>query len=243
MPVSYSAQLGAALAMKEQKLRPSVRLSFVVMRSFYSLYSKESADKSIIFETVANKKEHFIKALDFSAELARQSRQRLTLVKMGVDPYYETEIKDKFENYKFPLDIRQITAAELLWELTADPGLHDVILAPFIEGELLHAQATALISAHQVCFKRYIGKPCLYMPLSPVSYGLAGTGFACPAGAILAAAAIMEDLGHKNYAFEIRKGVFTVLGQGYKTADIASSGDKTVSTEEFTDLAICEILR
>lgn len=244
MPVFYSPQVKAAVKVPEQKLRPSVRLNFVVLKSFNSLYSKVSADNSVIFETVANHKTYFKNALEHCAVLAMEGNRKVTIVKMGVDPYYKTEIKNTFSSCKQRIDFRHITPRELAGELCVDPGSHQVVLAPFIEGSLLHAQAVALISAPQVCYKEYIGSPRLYMPLSPPSYGMQGQGHASPVGALLAASALTGNaIGHEKCAFIIRKSVFTVLERGYKTADMAKGEEKTVSTDEFTDLVIEEVLR
>jgi len=73
----------------------------------------------------------------------------------------------------------------------------------------------------------------LYEPIHGSAPDIAGQGVANPLAAILSAAMLLRhSLGLEQEAKTVEEAVSAVLSDGYRTADIARSGERTVGTEE-----------
>ena len=86
------------------------------------------------------------------------------------------------------------------------------------------------------------GQVALYEPVHGTAPDIAGKGVANPIASILSAAMLLKyslDLG--AHADRVDAAVLRVLEQGYRTGDIAGSGDKVVGTQEMGDLVVKEL--
>ena len=78
-------------------------------------------------------------------------------------------------------------------------------------------------------------QPALYEPIHGSAPTLAGKDVACPLGAIFSATLMLrESFGLEIESQWIEAAVDRVLGQGYRTADIAEPGGQVVRGSEFT---------
>ncbi len=79
-----------------------------------------------------------------------------------------------------------------------------------------------------------IGGPVgLYEPVHGSAPDIAGKGIANPLGAILSVALMLRHTFHLPKEAEcVEAGVSAILGGGFRTRDLARSGERTVSTEE-----------
>ena len=81
---------------------------------------------------------------------------------------------------------------------------------------------------------RYCG---LYEPVHGSAPDIAGANIANPLGAIESAAMLLEHtFKDKKAADAVRRAVRETLKEGYRTKDIASGSERTVSTSEMGDL-------
>ena len=85
-------------------------------------------------------------------------------------------------------------------------------------------------------------KQGLYEPIHGTAPDIAGQGIANPIGAILSAALLLRHSFEMEIeAQEIEQAVENVIEKGYRTADIAQTGKKTVDTKEMGKLISIEL--
>jgi 3-isopropylmalate dehydrogenase len=119
------------------------------------------------------------------------------------------------------------------------PTQFDVILTSNLFGDILSDEAAALAGSIGLIPSMSRGRPeqpALYEPIHGSAPTLAGKDVACPLGAILSAAMMLrESFGLEIEAQWIETGVDRVLERGYRTADIAEPGGKSVRSSELTE--------
>jgi 3-isopropylmalate dehydrogenase len=82
----------------------------------------------------------------------------------------------------------------------------------------------------------------LYEPVHGSAPDIAGQNQANPMAAILSAAMMLRySFGLLKEADNIEKAIKSVLSQGYRTADIMSSGYKLIGTKEAGDRIISQL--
>lgn len=119
-------------------------------------------------------------------------------------------------------------------QLVRNPKNFDVILTENMFGDILSDEASMLTGSIGMLPSASVGeKHALYEPVHGSAPDIAGKGLANPIASILSAAMLLEySLKQKELGRKIFRAVESVLGQGYRTADIVSPGQKAVSTEE-----------
>lgn len=235
MPVTSVPVLGRVSTPQGEVIRPSVRISFISMRSFYGRYSKESADKSTIFETEAINKEDYAAAVAYAADLARKEHSYLSLTDIGDNAFYTDTAKRMSGT-----EASETTAEQFAQKLIKNPQ-STVVVARDDTCAVLHSVAMELLSHRALCYKKYIGGVPLYMPQAVQDKQLMESGRECPAGAMLAAADILDTLGYGGCADKMRKSIFTLLGHGYSTKKMDDTNG--ISTADFAAMVIGELLK
>jgi 3-isopropylmalate dehydrogenase len=113
------------------------------------------------------------------------------------------------------------------------PTHFDVIVTGNLFGDILSDEAAALagsIGLIPSMSRGRAGDPALYEPIHGSAPTLAGKDIASPLGAILSAAMLLrESFGLLAEAQAIEAAVDSTLEKGFRTADIAAPGAKTVS--------------
>ncbi len=119
-------------------------------------------------------------------------------------------------------------------QLVRNPKHFDVMLTENMFGDILSDEASMLTGSIGMLPSASVGdKHALYEPVHGSAPDIAGKGLANPIASILSAAMLLEySVKQKELARKIFRAVETVLGQGFRTADIASPNEKTISTEE-----------
>lgn len=118
--------------------------------------------------------------------------------------------------------------------LVTDPGRFDVILTENLFGDILSDEAAVLTGSLGMLASATVGGDVdLYEPVHGSAPDIAGKNIANPLGAI-ASAAMMLLLTAKNEAAAnaVDFAINRFLDEGNRTKDIASPGDKAVSTTE-----------
>jgi 3-isopropylmalate dehydrogenase len=118
------------------------------------------------------------------------------------------------------------------------PTQFDVIVTGNLFGDILSDEAAALagsIGLIPSMSRGREGEPALYEPIHGSAPTLAGKDVASPLGAIFSATMMLrESFGFDLEAQAIEAAVERTLEKGYRTADIAAPGGKTVRGSEIT---------
>jgi tartrate dehydrogenase/decarboxylase/D-malate dehydrogenase len=178
------------------------------------------------------------RVLRFGFALARTRRRRLTMAtKSNAQRHAFTlweEILAQLAR-EFPdveTDHQHIDA--LAMNFVRRPGWFDVVVASNLFGDILTDLSGAITgglglnpSANLDPSRRH---PSLFEPVHGSAPDIAGQGIANPAGAILAAALMLEWLGEKSAARHLEDAVARVFAAGQLTRDLGGNRD----TREFT---------
>lgn len=118
--------------------------------------------------------------------------------------------------------------------LVQRPRDFDVVLTENMFGDILSDQAGAIVGSLGLLASASIGgKVGLYEPVHGSAPDIAGKGIANPLGAILSVAMLLRySFQLEREAACVEKSVEAVLNSGSRTVDIASNGQKTVTTQE-----------
>lgn len=118
--------------------------------------------------------------------------------------------------------------------LVTSPRRFDVILTENLFGDILSDEAAVLTGSLGMLGSATIGGAVdLYEPVHGSAPDIAGKDIANPLGAILSVAMLFRHTAkHESAARSIEDAIEKALEDGYRTADIASEGCRTVSTEE-----------
>ena len=119
-------------------------------------------------------------------------------------------------------------------QLVRNPKNFDVILTENMFGDILSDEASMLTGSIGMLPSASVGEEhALYEPVHGSAPDIAGKGLANPIASILSAAMLLEySLKQKELSRKIFHAVEKVLGEGYRTADIATAGQNVLSTEE-----------
>jgi len=135
-------------------------------------------------------------------------------------------------------------------QLVRDPRGFDVLLTENTFGDILSDEAamltgslgnlpSATLGAREDGPRRF----GLYEPISGSAPDIAGQGIANPIAAILSAALLCRySLGDEATAARIEGAVERAVRRGARTRDLARGGDSYLSTIEFTESVLADVL-
>lgn len=109
--------------------------------------------------------------------------------------------------------------------MVLDPGQYDVIVTNNLFGDIITDLGAALQGGLGVAGSGNIhpGAVSLFEPVHGSAPQFAGKNIANPIGSILAAAMMLEHLGHKDAADAIERAVVSAVADGLMTKDIGGS--------------------
>ncbi len=120
-------------------------------------------------------------------------------------------------------------------QLVRNPRQFDVIVTDNLFGDMLSDEASMLTGSLGMLPSASLGSGALglYEPIHGSAPDIAGKGVANPLAAILSAAMLLRySLQREDAANAIEIAVEQTLAAGWRTADIASQGEKTIGTAE-----------
>jgi 3-isopropylmalate dehydrogenase len=123
--------------------------------------------------------------------------------------------------------------------LVRNPKQFDVIVAGNVFGDILSDAAAMLTGSIGMLPSASLGldRKGLYEPVHGTAPDIAGKDIANPLAAILSAAMLLRhSLAREADAIRVERAVQSVLGAGYRTADIMQPGARRVGTTEMGDL-------
>jgi 3-isopropylmalate dehydrogenase len=132
------------------------------------------------------------------------------------------------------------------YEVIQNPARFDVIVAPNLFGDILADVCGALVSSRGVTFSGNFDPRghAVYQTNHGCARDLAGKDMANPVGQIFSLAMMLrESFGLDEAAALIETSVARAWRAGWRTADIAEPGCKTVGTKTMTERIVEQILR
>jgi 3-isopropylmalate dehydrogenase len=121
-------------------------------------------------------------------------------------------------------------------QILLQPAQFDVIVTSNMFGDILSDEAAALAGSIGLIPSMSCGRedePALYEPIHGSAPALAGKDVACPLGAIFSACLMLrESFGLEKEARWIEAAVDRVLEHGYRTMDIAQTGNRVLRGSE-----------
>ncbi len=129
-------------------------------------------------------------------------------------------------------------------QLIRNPKQFDVLLCGNMFGDILSDEASMLTGSIGMLPSASLndGRFGLYEPIHGSAPDIAGKGIANPLATILSAAMLLRySLDQDSAAAKIEAAVRTVLAKGLRTADIASSGEATLTTSQMGDAVLAAL--
>lgn len=123
-------------------------------------------------------------------------------------------------------------------QLVRDPGQFDVIVTGNLFGDILSDEASMITGSIGMLPSASIGETGkgMYEPIHGSAPDIAGKNIANPIATILSCAMMLRySFGLQAEAAAIEKAVDDTLNAGYRTADIAATGESAIGTNEMGD--------
>lgn len=145
---------------------------------------------------------------------------------------------------EFPeVELTHLYVDNAAMQLVRYPEQFDVIVTENMFGDILTDLASMLGgSIGMLSSASMNGKKGMYEPAHGSAPDIAGKNLANPLATILSAALMLRNtFGLEDEARRIEAAVAKVLEEGYRTADLARSGDKRVGTKEMGDAVVAAL--
>ena len=143
---------------------------------------------------------------------------------------------------EFPdIELEHLLVDAAAMHLLSRPADFDVIVTENMFGDILTDEASMLTGSLGMLPSASVGTSSrgLYEPIHGSAPDIAGQGIANPCGAIASAAMLLRhSLGLEDEACAVENAIASVISDGGRTADIATSGDRILGTAEMTDAVI-----
>ncbi len=143
---------------------------------------------------------------------------------------------------EFPeVDLEHLLVDAAAMHLISRPADFDVIVTENMFGDILTDEASMLAGSLGMLPSASVGESSrgLYEPIHGSAPDIAGKGIANPCGCIASVALLLRhSLGLEDEARAVENAIAAVISEGGRTADIATAGDRVLSTSEMTDVII-----
>ncbi len=200
------------------------------------------------FDTMRYNEQEIRRVMEVGFRLARQRRGKVTSVDKAnvlatMRVWREVAHEVAAENPDIAYEDVLVDACAMY--LISRPTEFDVIVTGNMFGDILSDEASMITGSLGMLPSAALGDPGtpgLYEPIHGSAPDIAGRGIANPLATILSAAMLLRwSLGLGKEAEAIETAVAKVLNDGYRTADLARSGDLTTSTADMGDLVVAAI--
>jgi len=201
---------------------------------------KWDRDANVAWNTMRYTRDEVARVARVAFELASKRRKKVTSVDkanvLEVSQLWRATVMEIAQEYpEITLEHQYVDACAM--HLMNDPRNFDVVLTENLFGDILSDEAAVITGSLGMLPSGTIGGTVnLYEPVHGSAPDIAGKGLANPIGAILTAAMLLRhSAGLERDAQAIEKSVRNVIGQGYRTADLARSkpdGQMVLTTRE-----------
>ena len=181
-------------------------------------------------------------------DLARGRRKRLVSVDkanvLETSQLWRTvvsEVAGRYPDVHLSHEYVDACAMKLAWS----PSAFDVVLTENLFGDILSDEAGAVCGSLGLLPSASLGDgPGLFEPVHGSAPSIAGTNQANPCGAILSAAMMLRlGFGLGEEAEAVETAVADTLGDGLRTAELASPSVAPCSTSAFADAVVQRLRR
>lgn len=246
-PVSLSPSLLSASTLKPKVLEG---VDMVVIRELtgglYFGQKGRSENPVSAYDTMTYSEEEIHRILKYGFETAQNRNKKLCSVdKANV---LETsrlwrDIANQLSKEYPDVELTHLYVDNAAMQLVRNPRQFDVIVTENMFGDILTDLASMLGgSIGMLASASLNGQKGMYEPAHGSAPDIAGKNIANPLATILSGALMLRySFGLEDEAQRIEKAVEKVLGQGYRTGDLAGAGESVVGTIEMGDAVLAAL--
>ncbi|WP_172372510.1 3-isopropylmalate dehydrogenase [Sporosarcina jiandibaonis] len=198
-------------------------------------------------DTLVYTREEIERIVVKSFELARLRRGKVTSVDkenvLESSKLWREVVEEKKKLYP-DVEVEHMLVDSAAMQLVTNPSAFDVIVTENMFGDILSDEASVITGSLGVLPSASLGRDGfgLYEPVHGTAPSIAGQGKANPAATILSVAMMLKySFGMETEAAAIEEAVNTVFEDGFFTADLASPGDRILSTDDWTNKVVYEL--
>lgn len=203
---------------------------------------KEGSNGIEVIDTLFYTETEIERIVRKSFELARKRRKKLTSVdKANVleSSRLWREVANRVAN-EFPdVQLNHLLVDNAAMQLIVNPRQFDVIVTENMFGDILSDEASVITGSLGMLPSASIGEsgPGLYEPIHGSAPDIAGQNIANPLATLSSVALLLRhSLGLEREAVVVEQAIEQALSMGYRTKDIASKGEKTLTTKEMGEV-------
>ena len=220
-------------------------IDFIVVREliggvYFGEHKTETRDNERVATDVMSYSEHEIRRIAHVAfQTAKGRRKKVTSVDkanvLTTSRLWREIVEGVAKEYP-DVELNHMYVDNAAMQLVKDPGQFDVIVTENMFGDILSDEASQITGSIGMIPSASLGepgKPGLYEPIHGSAPDIAGQDKANPIGTILAAVYLLRySLGMEAEARAIEDAVSAVLDEGWRTGDIAQTGEKVIGCRE-----------
>lgn len=255
-PVKIVPQLIDASAIKAQVLEG---VDLLVIREltggvYFGARKEAGPDGDEAYDTMIYSRGEIERVVRLAAEAAMGRNKKLASVDkanvLASSRLWRRVATEVLKEYP-ELQVEHVLVDAMAMHLIRKPAAFDVIVAENLFGDILTDEASMLAGSMGMLPSASLGDMInrhghplgLYEPIHGSAPDIAGQGIANPLATILSVAMLLRfSLGLENEAAAIESAVNSVLDEGVRTPDIASTGMEVVKTPVMGDLVVARLL-
>ena len=203
---------------------------------------KQGNDDEVAIQTSVHSRRGVERVLRFGFELARKRRRKLTMItksnalKFGMVMWDEILEKVAPQYPDVQSDKMHVDAASM--DMVRRPSRFDVVVASNLFGDILTDLSASIVGGLGLAPSANLNPqrtfPSMFEPVHGSAPDIIGKGIANPAATVLAAAMMLDWLGHAASASMIQDAVERTLRAGQTTPDLGGK----LTTSQMTDRII-----
>ena len=199
------------------------------------------------FDTMRYTEGEIRRIAQMAFETARKRQRRVCSVDkanvLETTQFWRDIVTEVHEGYR-DVELTHMYVDNAAMQLVRNPKQFDVIVTGNMFGDILSDEASMLTGSIGMLPSASLNARSfgMYEPIHGSAPDIAGKGAANPLATILSSAMLLRySLGQEAAAQRVETAVRKVLAQGYRTADIAEAGKRTVGTKEMGDAVLAAL--
>lgn len=199
------------------------------------------------FQTAEYGRAQVEQIMRLACDVASQRSGRLAVtLKAGGVPTISRLWQEVAEATRDEVELEFIDIDNACFQLVANPGRFDVLVAPNMFGDVLGDTSTLLLGSRGLSYSVNLNDQgnAVYQTAHGAAYDLAGKDLANPLGQLISLAWLVRDsLGLPEVAETMMMAARAVVNDGFRTFDIAGPTSTNVGTEQMCSLIATYISR